>query len=123
MPTSRLVALILFVAILVQSGKSWADENTSLDQIQSSHIALIRTYAPRDFHQSLLDRLSGSLVQRFPYRMVSDSKGRILVTDAGSSLIHVFDVEHGIRSQIGGSSSLGLHIPAASQSMPKTTFT
>jgi len=111
MPRLRGMALLLFASVLTQSGTSWANNDPPQDQNQSSHIALVRAYALRDFHQSLLDRLSGSIVRRFPYRMVSDSKGRILVTDAGASLIHVFDVEHGVRSQIGGSSTHRLNFP------------
>jgi len=111
MSTSRSLALALFIAVLAQGSQSWADDNTSQAPNPSSHIALIRTYVPRDFHQSLLDRLAGGLTERWPYRMVSDSKGRILVTDPALSVIQVFDVEHGLRSQIGADSLHHLNFP------------
>lgn len=61
-----------------------------------------RTLDPHDFHESLIDRLSGGLNQRIPFRMVTDSQERILVTDPFLSLVHVFDTKAGKRWQVNG---------------------
>ena len=49
-----------------------------------------------------MDRLSGGLNQQIPFRMVTDSQGKILVTDPFLSLVHVFDTGAGKRWQING---------------------
>lgn len=102
MPRSGGVALLLLAAILTQSGKGRARNGVPQEQSESSHLVSRRTYAPGDFRQSRLDRLSGGLAQQFPYRMATDSKGRILVTDFGLSVVHVFDTRQGTRWQIRG---------------------
>lgn len=112
MPGSGGVALLLLATVLTQSGKGWNSNGTPQDQSKSSHLASVRTYSPRDFHQSRLDRLSGGLTQRFPYRMAADSQGRILVTDPVLSVVHVFDTRQGKRWQIGGDPHHRLRRPA-----------
>lgn len=96
------VAALLLFAVITQSSKVWGGNDAPHDQVKSSHLASLRTYAPREFHQSLLDRLSGGLGQGFPYRMAADSQGRILVTDPVLSVVHVFDTRQGKRWQIKG---------------------
>jgi DNA-binding beta-propeller fold protein YncE len=59
-----------------------------------------------------MDRLSGGLAQVNPYRMAVDSQGRILVTDPGRSVVHVFDTKQGRRWQIKGDRGHRLHMPA-----------
>jgi len=61
-----------------------------------------RTIVPAEFRQSLRDRLAGGLHQQLPFRMTTDSQGRILVTDPYLSLVHVLDVKDGKRWQMRG---------------------
>jgi sugar lactone lactonase YvrE len=105
---ARCVALALFIAVLV-TGKVWAGD---AGQNQSSHLASVRTYVPKEFQQSLVDRLSGGLSQHFPYRMAVDSRGRVLVTDPGLAVVHVFDLRQGKRWQIRGQVHHALRMPA-----------
>lgn len=94
--------MLLLAAVLTQSGRGWGSDDTPQNQAQPSQISEVRTYSPGDFRESLLDRLSGGLHLRLPYRMVMDSKGRVLMTDPALSLVHVFDTEAGKRWQITG---------------------
>ncbi len=96
------VALLLLATVLTQSGKSWSSNGAPPNQSNSSHLASVKTYAPGNFQQSRLDRWSGGLSHWFPYRMVADSQGRVLVTDPGLSVVHVFDTRQGTRWQIRG---------------------
>ncbi len=93
------VALLLLATVLAQSGTSWSSNGA---QGNSHNLASLKTYTPRNFRQSRLDRWSGGLSQWFPFRMVADSQGRILVTDPVLSAVHVFDTRQGTRSQILG---------------------
>jgi sugar lactone lactonase YvrE len=112
MPRSRGFALLLLATILTQSGKGWSRSGTPQNQSESSHLASVRTYAPGDFSQSLMDRLSGGLAQRSPYRMAVDSQGRLLVTDPSLSVVHIFDIKQGKHWQIRGDSHHRLSRPA-----------
>ncbi|HYN15197.1 MAG TPA: 6-bladed beta-propeller [Terriglobales bacterium] len=94
--------MLLLFAVITQSSKAWGGNDAPHDQVKSSHLASLGAYAPGEFHQSLLDRLSGGLAQGFPYRMAADSQGRILVTDPALSVVHVFDTRQGKRWQIKG---------------------
>ncbi len=105
------VAVVLLFALITQSSKAWGGDAPH-DQVKSSHLSSLRTYAPDEFQQSLLDRLSGGLAQGFPYRMAADSKGRILVTDPALSVVQVFDTRQGKRWQIKGDRRHRLHAPA-----------
>jgi len=104
------VALLLLGVVLAQGGKSWG-RDVPQNQSESSQLESVRTYAPSDFHQSLLDRLSGGLTQRSPSRLAADSQGRILVTDPALSVVHVFDTQHGKRWQIHGDPRCPLRRP------------
>jgi len=106
------VAVLLFFAFIIQSSKAWGGNDAPHDQVQSSHFSSLRTYAPRAFQQSLLDRLSGGLAQGIPFRMAVDSQGRILVTDPALSVVHVFDTKQGKRWQIKGDRRHRLSAPA-----------
>lgn len=102
MSKSVSVTLLLLASILTLSGKGWGRNGVPQKQSEFSRLVSLRTYAPSDFRQSWLDRLSGGLAQQFPYRMAADSKGRILVTDFGLSVVHVFDTRQGTRWRIRG---------------------
>jgi len=104
--------LVFLFALITQSSNSWAGNDAPHDQVKSSRLRSLRTYAPRQFHESLLDRLSGGLAQGSPYRMAADSQGRILVTDPALSVVHVFDTRQGKRWQIKGDSRHRLDRPA-----------
>jgi DNA-binding beta-propeller fold protein YncE len=105
------VAALLF-ALITQSSNSWCGNDAPQDQGKSSHLVSVRTYAPRDFRLSLLDRLSGGLAQHLPYRIAADSQGRILVTDPVLSVLHVFDTRQGKRWQMKGDRRHPLYGPA-----------
>lgn len=102
MPRSKGAVLLLVATVLTLVGRGWGRNDTSQPQSESSHLASVTTYAPEDFRQPLLDRLSGGLPQRTPYRIAMDSQGRILVTDPLLSAVHVFDTKQGKRWQIRG---------------------
>jgi DNA-binding beta-propeller fold protein YncE len=102
MPRSKLIVLLLLASFLTQSGKGWGWDCGPKDEGEPSHLESVRTYALDDFRQPLLDRLSGGLNRAFPYRMATDSQGRILVTDFTLSVVHVFDVRQEKRWQIRG---------------------
>lgn len=102
MPRTKDAVLLLLATVLTLCGKGWGRRDTAQNQGESSYLASVRTYAPEDFRESLLDRLSGGLAQKFPYRMATDSRGRILVTDPLFSVVNVFDTKHGTRWQIRG---------------------
>ncbi len=106
------VAVLLLFAVMTQSSKAWGGNDAPRNQAKSSHLASLRTYAPREFQQSRLDRLSGGLTRGVPYRMAADSQGRILVTDPVLSVVHVFDTKQGKRWQIKGDRRHRLDMPA-----------
>ncbi len=106
------VAVLLLFAFIIQSREAWGGNDAPQHQVQSSHLLSLGTYAPRAFQQSLLDRLSGGLAQRLPYRMAADSQGRILMTDPALSVVHVFDIKQGKRWQIKGDRRHRLTAPA-----------
>jgi DNA-binding beta-propeller fold protein YncE len=120
----RLLALLLLISVCVapvaaQSSPDKSPVPQSLPthgapqvQGESSHLASVRTYTPGEFQQSLLDRLSGGLTQKFPYRMAADSQGRFLVTDPMLSVVHVFDTRQGKRWQMKGDRRHPLDGPA-----------
>ncbi|HTP70146.1 MAG TPA: 6-bladed beta-propeller [Dongiaceae bacterium] len=68
----------------------------------AGQVTTLRTLDPHNLQQSRMDRLSGGLNQQIPFRMVTDSRERILVTDPFLSLVHVFDTKAGKRWQING---------------------
>lgn len=103
---------LLLLVILIASSNGWSSNQVQSNQGKSSRLALIRGYAPGEFQQSLLDRLSGGLAQQFPYRIAADSRGRILVTDPALSVVHVFDTRQGKRWQIRGDLHHRLRMPA-----------
>ena len=74
-------------------------------------VTTVKTFATSDFQLSRIDRLSGGLRQQIPFRMVTDSQGRILVTDPFLSLVHVFDVKAGKWWQLTGDRALRMKFP------------
>jgi hypothetical protein len=107
------VTVLLLFALITQSRKAWSGNDAPHDQVKSSHLASLGTYVPREFQQSLMDRLSGGLAQGLPYRMAADSQGRILVTDPNQSVVHVLDTRHGKRWQIKGDRQHRLYMPGS----------
>ncbi|HYL12005.1 MAG TPA: 6-bladed beta-propeller [Terriglobales bacterium] len=59
-----------------------------------------------------MDRLSGGITERHPYQMAIDSQSRILVTDSGRAVVHVFDTRQKKRWQFRGGSQHHLRAPA-----------
>jgi len=95
------VVSLLLACVLSPSANSWGANDTPTNP-SAPAISSVRTYAPRDFHEPLLDRLSGGIPQLSPYRMAADSLGRLLVTDPAQSVVHVFDLKRGTHRQITG---------------------
>ncbi len=112
MPRSKGFALLLLATVLAQNSKGSSTDGTPRNQSESSRLASVKTYAPGDLRQSPKDRLSGGLAQQYPYRMTTDSQGRVLVTDPVLSVVHVFDIRQGKRWQIRGDSHHPLSRPA-----------
>jgi sugar lactone lactonase YvrE len=110
--TAGVAVALLLSALITQSSNSWARNDAPQDQVKSSHLSSVRTYAPREFHCSLLDTLSGCLVQQFPYRMAADSQGRVLGTVPRLSVVYVFDTRQRKRWQIRGDPHHRLRTPA-----------
>ena len=81
MPRSKGVVLLLLAGILSLSSNSWGGNNTPTDQIPASSLQSIRTYVAQDFREPWLDRLSGGLMQQFPYRMATDSRGNLYTAE------------------------------------------
>jgi len=106
------VTVLLLLALITQTRKAWSGNGAPHDQVQSSHLASLRTYVPREFQQSRMDRLSGGLAQGAPYRIAADSQGRILVTDSALSVVQVFDTRQGKRWQVKGDRHHRLSAPA-----------
>lgn len=82
--------------ILVAQGQTPTPPDTA------PQVKLIRAVQPKSLRLSDRDRLSGGLPQRVPFRMATDSQGRILITEPYLSLIQVFDIEGGRRWQLKG---------------------
>jgi DNA-binding beta-propeller fold protein YncE len=82
--------------MLVAQGQTPTPPDTALQ------VKLIRTIQPKSLRLSDRDRLSGGLPQKVPFRMATDSQGRILITEPYLSLIQVFDIEGGKRWQLKG---------------------
>jgi DNA-binding beta-propeller fold protein YncE len=99
--TPAMLCIVTYIGALGQSAP--VSQNTSL--------AAVATLAPADFRESRLDRLSGGIPHLAPFRMVADSKGRILVTDPALSLVHVFDTREGKHWQIKSDAHHRLGMP------------
>ena len=96
-----MTAFLSFVGLaIVPSAR--AQEPVEPVAAPATQVTTVRTFDPQDFQLSRIDRLSGGLMQQIPFRMVTDSQGRILVTDPFLSLVHVFDTKAGKRWQING---------------------
>lgn len=113
--TGGVLAPVLLGAILIFSAHSWSSDEPPQNQSISHHFAPVQTYLPREFHRSLLERLaefSNANTQRLPYRVAIDSRGRILVTDPGLSVVHVLDRRNHAYWQITGDRHQRLSMPA-----------
>jgi len=106
------VVLLVLASAVSLTANSWAGSGTPPGQSGSSTLQLVRTFAPEEFRQSALDRLSGIPTRGNPFRMASDSQGRVLVTDPEHSVVHIFDVRQGKRWQFKGDSDHWLSRPA-----------
>jgi DNA-binding beta-propeller fold protein YncE len=94
-----LALLILLTAVL----QPFAVIAQSIDKPDVNlQVKPIRSITPDEFRESRKDLLSGGIPLGVPFRMATDSQGRILITDPPLSLVHVFDVESGLRSQLNG---------------------
>ena len=74
-------------------------------------VRLLRTIEPKSLREPDRDRLSGGLPQNVPFRIATDSQGRILITEPYLSLIQVFDIEAGKRWQLKGDSIRRMAFP------------
>ena len=107
--TAAGIAVLLLLAVIIP--RAWGGDDAPQDRGKSPYLASFKTYVPKEFQQSRLDRLSGGLAQGIPYRMAADSQGRILVTDTVLSVVHVFDTKEGKRWQIKGDRNNRLYAP------------
>jgi sugar lactone lactonase YvrE len=105
-------AALLLLVVVIASSNGWSSNQAPRNQGRSSRLASVRTYALAEFDQSLMDRLSGGITERHPYQMAIDSQSRILVTDSGRAVVHVFDTRQQKRWQFRGSSQHYLRAPA-----------
>ena len=99
---ARLQAWTFLAVVFLTAHTVQGQSSTAAPSI--TQIKLIRTIEPPDLRLTDRDRLSGGLPQKVPFRMATDSSGRILITDPYLSLIHVFDIEGGRRFQLRGDS-------------------
>jgi DNA-binding beta-propeller fold protein YncE len=95
----RLISMIIATGLQVSIPTSGQAPN---QQSSSVEIDVVRTVDPNTLRESARDRLSGGLLQQVPFRMTTDSRGRILVTDPFLSLVQVLDIEGEIRWQLKG---------------------
>jgi len=112
MPRSCGLALLLLGTVLLYGGSALGGDDTTQNQSESSRLASVRTSFPTRLRQPLLARLSGSPTALLPFRMATDSQGRVLVTDPALSVVHVFDVNQGSHWQIRGDQLHRLSRPA-----------
>jgi sugar lactone lactonase YvrE len=104
--------VFLLLLILACPRVGWAGDAPPTDQSPSVHLASIKSYAPHQFRQSRIDRLSGEFPKEFPYRIAADPQGRILVTDPAVSSVHVFDTLNNKRWELRGDRHHRLARPA-----------
>jgi len=99
-PARSRVALLIPLAAVLQP---FTVNAQSIDKPDvNAQVKAIRSIEPAEFHESRKDQLSGGIPLGVPFRMATDSQGRILISDPPLSLVHVFDVESGLRSQLNG---------------------
>lgn len=101
-PVRRCSTVLLFLPLLFAGGRTAAQGQKAAGHGTPGHLKVVRTIALAEFQESQRDRLSGGLNQQLPFRMATDSQGRILVTDPSLSLVQVFDTKQRKRSQIHG---------------------
>ncbi len=96
-------AMVLLAFVGVSPGRlNTVKAQTAAEPEAARNIEAIRKVTPAEFEETLKDRLSGGLPQQVPFRMATDSQGRILVTEPFLSLVQVFDTEQRKRWQIHG---------------------
>lgn len=94
--------MLLFSVGVFTSVMSAARGQTAADQGTLTQLKVVQTIAPEDFRESFRDRWSGDLRQQLPFRMTTDSQGRILITEPYLSRVQVLDTKQGKRWQIRG---------------------
>ena len=95
----RVCAKVLFLS----SGVLSCARCDALAQVVvQQNVTTVRRIVPAEFRESRRDWLTGGLPQQLPFRMTTDSRGRILITDPYLSLVHVLDVKDGKRWQMRG---------------------
>jgi hypothetical protein len=65
-------------------------------------VKALRTIEVQSFQESLRDRLAGALGRQGPFRMATDSKGRILETEPFLSAVEIVDPNEGKSWRIRG---------------------
>jgi DNA-binding beta-propeller fold protein YncE len=106
--TSRVLAsTVLFFAASCSLFAWGEDVSKSFPSSPPSRVRLerVQSFVFQQLHRSFFQRMidfSGAGTQRSPFRMTVDAKGRILVTDPGSSVVHVVEMEHRTYRQIRG---------------------
>ena len=108
----REFAMVLLTSAVVSLG-SWnmATAQAVPEPGGTRNIEAIRRVTPDEFQETFKDRFSGGLEQQLPFRMATDSQGRILVTEPFLSLVQVFDTEERRRWQIHGDREQEMEFP------------
>jgi len=104
------VSLLLLAGVLT-GGLAAAQEQATAEQSAPVQLKTVQTVDPGVLQPSLRDRLSGEWHRQVPFRMATDSQGRILVTEPFGSLVDVYDTRNGKRWQIHGDKTQRMVFP------------
>jgi sugar lactone lactonase YvrE len=104
------VSLLLLAGVLA-GGMAAAQEQATTEPNATAQLKTVQTIDPGVLQPSLRDRLSGEWHRQVPFRMATDSQGRILVTEPFGSLVTVYDTKDGKRWQIHGDKAQRMVFP------------
>jgi len=110
-PVRGSVVSLLLLAGLVGGHALAAQEPAVTDATPVFHLKTLPMVDPQGFQLSTRDRLSGGLDRRVPFRMATDSQGRILVTEPFLSLVQVIDPKNKRHWQIRGDKTQRMVFP------------
>ena len=102
---------LLLLAGMLAGGWTAAQEQAATEQNAPVQVKTLRTVVHEGFLESWMDRMSGGLNRQVPFRMATDSKGRVLVTEPFLAVIQVFDTKEGKRWQIRGDKTQRMVFP------------
>jgi sugar lactone lactonase YvrE len=110
-PVRALNVSLLLLTGMLAGGLAAAQEQATAEQNAPAQIKTVRTVVHEGLLESWMDRMSGGLNRQVPFRMATDSKGRVLVTEPFLAVLQVFDTKEGKRWQIRGDKTQRMVFP------------